>query len=443
MSNTVNLSVFVPFEKENEYFEKNTITFKKLPNGITMIGIPKEEQDIFDASTQYVFNSGSHNDPIGKKGIHHLFEHLLVNLIQKAPKSVDIYKNAYTSHRKIIVDTQGTANPKVKQYGMWPMIKPIISSLKDPLEKLTISQIENEVKIVLQEIAEKNTDPSYHAYRFMYECIYANDNPLRADTLGNETDLKSISSDDLSQIANHVFVPQGLTIRTFTQGNLNLAAEMLLEIEKEIIDFPREKTKPLRVDVDLQDSINPTFKPGNVYVKNDGLKNNLISVNFVWIIPAIDFTSHSFALSRLMPIFHDELLSYSRKNGLGYSSYATSSSHKNFRTITMSITLNKNTSVAEIKNTIFPGIKKHTIENLDSDILQELYAKEKLVQIAVPMSTQTRANILQDGLDIYNRVIDADKVKNEYQNISLSDFKDWRNKLLQIEPAIIISGDID
>lgn len=443
MSGTLDLPVFVSFEKEEEYFEKNNITFKKLPNGITMIGVPRKEQDVFDATTQYVFCSGSHNDPKNKKGIHHLFEHLLANLIQKAPKSVDIYKNAYTSHRKIIVDTQGTANPTVKQYGMWPMIKPVISSLKDPIGNLTDNQIKNEVKIVLQEIAEKNTDPNYHAYRFMYECIYADKNPLRADTLGNETDLKSISSADLAQIANHVFVPQGLTIRTFTQGNLDLASEMLLEIEKEVIDFPRKDIKPLTVDIDLQDSLNPKFKPGNLYIKNDGLKNNLINVNFVWIIPTIDFTSHSFALSRLIPVFHDELLNFSRMHGLGYSSYANSVSHKKFRVVTMSITINKNTTLQEIKNNIFPGIRQHAIEKVDLKILKELYAKEKLVQIAVPMSTQSRANILQDGLDIYNRVIDADKVKDEYQNITLSDFKEWRNNLLQIEPAIIISGDID
>lgn len=438
----VNPEVFVNKTQEEEYFKKYDITHKKMSNEIRLTGMSKRVADINSSNINFVFSSGSYNDPKGKEGIHHMFEHLVMNRIQKNPKSVDIYKNAYTSQTKLIVELDGTSNTKVKSYGVWPMIPDVISVLKSPFENDTESFLQSEVNVVLHELAEQNTKPQYHNNIFLYKCLYDKSNPLRSDTLGTKKSLTSISLSDLEKIANRVFVPKGLTVSVFADGGSNISKSALMEIESELVNFPRENTKPLKVNQDLTDNINPNLKPGDTFENDDGLKNELVTVNFAWVLPSIDLTSHAFSLNRVTQGLNENLLRYTRKKGISYSSSVYSISHRSSQIIIFTLTMKKGIPLSEIKTKLFPEIRDHVIFAINDNELAYINNKEKLIQEAVLMPTRSRFYWLNYGYDYYGKVIDADAIKNLYKSVSLLDLKHWRDKLLEIEPIAIVSGDI-
>src|SRR5262249_5761711 len=54
-------------------FEKRT-TVKKLPNGLTLIVLERPEAPVFSFFT--FVDAGSTQDPLGKTGLAHMFEHM-------------------------------------------------------------------------------------------------------------------------------------------------------------------------------------------------------------------------------------------------------------------------------------------------------------------------------------------------------------------------------
>lgn len=437
-----NSDVFLSKNQEEEYFNKHSIVHKKMPNGITLSGMSRTVPDINSSNVNFVFSSGSYNDPLGKEGIHHMFEHLVMNRIQKNPKSVDIYKNAYTSQSRLTVELDGTSNTNVKDYGIWPMLSDTISVLKSPFESDTESFLKSEVNVVLHELAERSTEPQYHNTLFKYACLYDKSNPLIADTLGTQKSLQSISLSDLEKIADVVFVPKGLTVKIFSDGHDKISKGVLAEVEREMSNFPRAAVKPLSVDQDLLDKMNPKLKPGTIFTKDDGLKNGLVTVNFAWVLPSPELTSHSLSLNRLTQALHENLLKYTRRKGLSYSSSVYSISHKTSQIVLFTLTLKKGMPINDIQTKLFSDLRDEVISAVNDSELIYINNKEKLIQEAVLMPIKSRFSWLNYGYEIYGKAIDADAIKNLYRSVLLQDLQDWRDKLLEIDPAVIISGDV-
>ncbi|HVZ11794.1 MAG TPA: insulinase family protein, partial [Patescibacteria group bacterium] len=213
-------SVFVPENKVNEYLSKNDITLERMQNGITFVGVSRLVDDDNQAEVVLKFESGSYNDPSRIQGIHHLVEHLVLNRINKNPHATDVYHNAYTNYKNVSIILSGIANTKVTNYAIWPMIKHMARVIKDPLASKTLAKdLASEVKVVLNELYEKQADMKWHHYKFLNRCIYDPKNPICTDGLGNETTLSKISKEDIERILSELFIPKGLTVAVFTEGD--------------------------------------------------------------------------------------------------------------------------------------------------------------------------------------------------------------------------------
>ncbi len=431
-------------KEEKEYFDRCNIIFKRLPNGVTIISTPRIVNDTNETQLYYTFKSGSYNDPSGKEGIHHLFEHLILNLVDKHPSAVDNYRNAYTSHKNIVIEIKGTTNPKIRDYGLWPLIPFTSNILKNPIPDKNIEgMIKSEVGVVLNEIGEKKADPRYQHYKYLAEVLYHEKNPFRTNGLGTEESLRAIKIEDIIKVAKDVFVPQGLTISAMTEGRPSLPKEVLEVVESSIFDFPGKDKIVKTVDTDLEEKINPSLTPGKVYFKDNGINNKLVTVTFSWIFPSLDFTPHAFALGRLIPIINDTLFKFLRSRGMTYTSYCYKSDQKTYRVANMEITVpSSKTILKEVKESLYPLLLENVLQKISDQDLENINNKEDLIQKAVPMPARTRQSLLLFGLEQYGKVIDADAVKEMHKLITLDELRDWRDKFIENQPAIIVTGDL-
>lgn len=62
---------------EESYCAKNLMRIKRLENGSVLIGRYLNRQDSNNVLLRISFNHCAIDDPIGKEGLHHLYEHLV------------------------------------------------------------------------------------------------------------------------------------------------------------------------------------------------------------------------------------------------------------------------------------------------------------------------------------------------------------------------------
>ncbi len=426
------------------YLEIHNIILDRSTSGITYVGVSRKVTDGHESQILFTFPSGSYNDSKLKSGIHHLLEHLILNLIMNKADSHDVYENAYTSYKQIQIEVTGVSNSKHKNYGLWPQISHICSILKN-IEKAPNMKnlINNEIKTVLAEKAERDADMKRLHVKYVYECLYDKSNPLRTEGLGNNQSLSMIKPKDIYDLTNKIFIPQGLIVGVFSEGTSKDCQQIIEEIKNNLSDFAGTGISPLTIPYEITEKLNPEFKPGVLFAKDDGLKNGLISVSFTWVFPSVDLSSHSFAFGRLVPIINDKLFKYLRSLGISYSSNAHDVDSKNLKVIFVELTIPKNKEVIENIKHLYKDIKEAVFEKIDDSQLNLVNEKEKTIQEAVPLPARSRFNYLIYGLENYGKVVDADIIKDMYKKVTIEDLKDWRDKFINTEPAIIITGDLD
>ena len=67
---------------------------------------------------------------------------------------------------------------------------------------------------------------------------------------------------------------------------------------------------------------------------------------------------------------------------------------------------------------------------------------EQKRQVAVPLPTESRLKWLLLGLTRWGKMIDAEKIKEAYSQITPQHLKKWQEKLLSETPSVVIVGDL-
>lgn len=441
----VNTEVFVPKEREDKYLADHNMEIKRLANGITIVSAARLVGDLAVSDIHFTFPSGSYNDPHGKNGIHHLFEHLIMNPIGEHTSSAEVYRNASTSSSEIDVNISGTTNPHVREYGTWPLLPTVVEVLKDPLREFSDleAEIKREIQVIKGEIADTTSTRNYSVSRAIGKYLYAESNPKRTDGLGNSETLGSIKPEDVEQMADNIFIPDQLLAHFITHGNLENREILADEIEELLRDFPRVGKKANPVEVTLFDQMNPNLKPGEKFIEHIENSSGQLTIVMPWIIPADNFSKESLALGRISELLNHRLHIFNRRKGLGYISNSYTVDFSGFKIQTLELTVpSERITPSDFIEKTYPEIRQEVIGKIDQEEIEAINRREKFMQEAIPMSMDNRLSILLNGLKNYEKIVDADKVKSLYLEITTSNLEDLRDKLLNIPPAFIIVGDI-
>ncbi len=433
--------IFVPKNREGEYLKKHNIELRTLSNGVRLFGVPRQVEDAAEAEVVFSFPRGSYHDPKGKEGIHHLMEHLIMNPIGESPEKMNTHVNAHTGPLEITVEASGVANPNVSEYGLWPLLVPITNAIKYPLSEIRDLDkvLEKEIEVVLGEKGEYEDNKYAQKNLFFRHSLFDHSSPQLVEGLGNDKSLRSITTRDLIDLANQVFVPGGMVASFMTTGEIRTCAYLADTLEKALENFPRAINVDQPRDVPRDKILNPDFLPGRVFVNPD-IQGKRASAIMAWAFPAEPFGVESLALNRLFPLINHKIFNYFRQNGMGYSADASFESSDGVITAVLELDLpNSPQLLRQLQESIYPGIKKNVFENINSSELYKINEEEKLIQRAVPMPIHARFGLMREGLEAYGRIIDADEIMKSYLDINSANLADWRDKFISQDPVYIIT----
>ena len=168
-----------------------------LNNGVPLVVFERPGMPI---SIKIAFFNGSRFDPVGKEGLAHFAEHMIVSGSKKYPtkhevglfvESLGASFNASTSADKMDVYID-YAVPNDSRAVIDLLDQFLLHSLFD------LESIERERGAIMAELAGKKSDPGVYIYRLWKQVAYQQ-NKLARDTIGSDESLLDITRDDLMQ----------------------------------------------------------------------------------------------------------------------------------------------------------------------------------------------------------------------------------------------------
>ncbi|MEO6509153.1 MAG: hypothetical protein ABIO02_04310, partial [Patescibacteria group bacterium] len=299
-----------------------------------------------------------------------------------------------------------------------------------------------EKEIVKSEIDERNANHGWVTYYALLDIILEKSNPLLSTILGTDETLQNISEHDLEKIGSDVFVSENLTITVMNHGKKDLALlvrEALLELFQ---SYPRSK-KIHKLDWPALDKIKKIKPTESVVYKKTALKNGICSVVFCWIIDFNEFSSEEFGLKRFLHFLNEKVHKYSRNNGLAYSAgaYSIYGETKQFVIIRFDVSKKR----AEDLVIILKQLKKDLpyIMNFSSDELRSIIEIEQKRERVVPLSSETRLSWMIYGLQRHQKLVNADRVKEQYKQITENHISQWGSYFTKNQGFTMVVGDIE
>lgn len=437
------IDIFVPRDKEQEYLDKHGIEIRRLPNGITIFAATRRVEDNAYAKIELNFPSGAYHEQKGKSGINHLVEHLISNKPGTTAKRTEADYNARTNNAEIEVQIQGVANPNVRNYGLWPVIPVAMVELTQPLE-VTQSGLESEKRVVVAEMRHYDTDHNELANRFFGEVVYSQRNPANYRTIGTEEDVRSITLDEVRKQHGEIFIPKGLDVSIFVEGNPNITSILLDQIQQGLYTMPRGEKKPMKVDENLYAEFNPDFKPDQVYAKDTGLNNELLTVYYVWLMSNTGYTVPAFATTRFLGLAEQKMFSFFRESGLGYScNHFDAQLGDEHRLLGFSMTIPTRASSAEFATGIYPQFKTRVFGTFGHEDINYINDITHRRLEALPTTVAARFEGTKYGLKQYGRIIDSDRVPELHKMITPQHLEEALDYFTSVQPATILVGDLD
>lgn len=432
---------FVPAVKEKEYFELNKIEVRDLPNGIKIISMGRVLEDDFTVGVRADFNTGAYNDPPGKSGLHHLGEHLICDpALQEEGSKIDAQINGITSSTNYTFTLNGIANPSVRNFGVWPLLKGFRDSLVNPLGHFNDFEaaILKEKGIVLRELEERKSNQNVQSDEFKDKVIFARNNPVVTNAGGTPKGLSRISREDIKGLIEKVLIPDKTIISAFCQGPKGLNIIVADELAELFSSFPRSGKISHPVDRNLLDLLNPEFDSQGVYIRKGISKRPMSSIWLVCLMQGEPYSESSLALEKLSSAISKKVHDYVRERGISYGGFFGFEQQGNNQLCYTNFPLQTtNRMVDDIKSDLIPninGILEKTSESEFADIIES----ERLRQLAIPMSAVSRYDLMISGLLEYGKCIDADQIRQRYFEVSPQRLKSSRDKIVEAQPAIFV-----
>lgn len=439
--------LFVPHTKEHAYCRKYRMNISRLPNGATIIAVPRNVEDVLNLTVKFNFPTGSYFDPPGKSGLHHFVEHILAGKTRQIAKLSDSESNANTSNSFITTVNWGVAHPDVPDYGVWPVFSTIKNQLISPLaarvDPVRVIQVEKEV--IKGEIHRAQYSHEYQSANIVNEILYSPKNPLRTNTLGTIEDVDSITQNDVEEFVEERLLPDGLVVTIFTEGEDRILNKALREIIDLVSDLSLSGKKSQPHDLSLYELVNPDFKANEVYIRNTGLHNNTSNVRFIWPIAIpVALSVEACAFEIIFGQMIGKFEHFIRESGLtSYVQFGLiDGGYKNkFGHLGLD-TPSREDLMEDMVERLLPAVRDELYQKLDDAELKRLIEKNEKNRRAVPMLKSELLEKATLGLQTNGCLLDAEKIWERYRSLKEEDLRDWRDRILDIKPVVAIIGDI-
>jgi zinc protease len=223
---------------------KNEFSEFHLDNGLKVLFKQAQGQSLF---AELNIKSGGANDPKGKEGIAHLFEHLLCRHNSDFQEAVDAVVqhnggsyNACTSSK----DTSYFTHLPGKNLDLaLNLMAGLFAGLK-----ITAADLEKEKRIVINEITERDQNPHHELSKKIREFLLGKGHPITSEVGGDSESVASISMDDVQKFYATNYTPSNATLiisGDFDQANLKR------QIEKYFASIP-SAAKPKELDCTIK-----------------------------------------------------------------------------------------------------------------------------------------------------------------------------------------------
>lgn len=432
--------MFVPQDKQEEYLRKNNLYCEFLENGITILGAYRDTLDSVWAGMEIFFEFGACDDPKGKEGVHHFIEHFFNKPIRDKAHLEHVSLNAWTSVIQMAHTSSGVANREYKDYGLWKLIEPIITQLKNPLTNQDVeSLLDAERRVVLTELHERNNSHDRMSNILLNKALYSPDNPLNKDILGNEESLKNITLEDMQQIITTHFVPQNIVAVIKTDADKKTLLALIERIKREFARYEK-RGKRWEFTFENLDKTN-TLSPGSAAYIPTGNKNNLVSIFYVWPLDLVDFTVETSAAEMLSDEVYKQVFEYSRKRGWSYT-FDCFLVKGDMRGMFFVIRLDVKTDDRTFYQKTIKEIQEYLpkLVSFSQDHLKKVVANEHKRQEATPMPFAAKLRFLKNSLRRFQKMMDGEQVRQLYLQVTHRHLKERIEYLSSQKPAVFEIG---
>jgi len=224
-----------------------------------------------------------------EKGISHFIEHLIfkgsqynenIKILNNKINSKGMSINAYTS-QFITCFYINTPTVYIEQ-----AIEALIQIVFNPYFRE--NDIENERKVVVNELLEKANSPEHLASIHAQKIIYTNDNPLHNPVIGYIKDLAKINRDNIIEYYNSYYQPKNIIFFTSSSDNKNKIEKYWIKLYKKYGDIGKkyiETESTLKIFNEIKPLLEITGKPGLYKLTKYFPKNTSTYVLMNFVIP--------------------------------------------------------------------------------------------------------------------------------------------------------------
>jgi predicted Zn-dependent peptidase len=158
--------------------------------------------------------SGAVDDPPGKKGLAHLYEHLALrkgegNSFFRGMDNIGMYYNARTAYDYMFFRSEG---PGVHFHKSLELESLRFGKVHEGLSQ---NSIDNEIEIIRSEALESYKNPIGCLDSIIRKSLFIQPEPYAWDILGDYCDLRSVKVHDIEQYGQQHFSPDNTVIFSF------------------------------------------------------------------------------------------------------------------------------------------------------------------------------------------------------------------------------------
>lgn len=431
--------LFVPKGQEQDYLKTHDIEFVFLPNGSLTVFRHIDSKYRPQADINLTFPTGSYNDPEGKAGLAHLVEHLFASdAVITANRSGADNFNATTHLERIVVDLSGTADPNVREYGVWPIIPFVFKKIANPTD-VSKERFEKEKQNIILEKRIRDDDWQAAASSFRAINLFHPHNPNHVYSVRNQEEVMGVTLADVDEMVSRSLVSGNFLAEVKTYGDSNLKEAIKESILPFVSDFPRVAQNPDTVDPLLFARMNPNHENGNFYAFDTHLAHDQMEIRYNYHFPAEYFTNSLVARQFIFDIANTKLFDFARREGLSYST-GTSTNVLGYSESECEISLRipRIPDYEAYASNLYESIKREVIDVTRQDFPHALEMIKNNARIIPPINEAYGS--LVGGYNVFGKIINLEAQRNWTLGIVPKDLELELDKILATDPAIFVAG---
>jgi len=405
-----------------------------LPSGLRIV--TEEEKSVRSAAFGIWVNVGSRDESNSTAGASHFLEHLLFKGTKKRSsleisssiEAVGGETNAFTSKEYTcfyarVIDKD------------LPLAVDVISDLITS-SVVRAEDVEAERKVVLEEIAMRDDDPSDLIHDLFLEKYYG-DTPLGRPILGSVNSIKNMSRNTVFNYYKNRYKPEDLVVAVAGNVKHKKVVQLVEEAlsKDEFLDQPKKEFK-VRTSAQVK-----VIGRGKVTL----LDKKTEQAHIVYGVPGVAREDKSrFALSVLSSAIGGGMSSrlfqeIREKRGLAYSTYAYSQQFAGSGVLSFYVGCKPDKAEESIK--IIQSILYDIAEN---GLTQEEIERAKgAVSGALVLSqedTGSRMTRIGKSELVYGQILSFDEILREVANVTPEQIKEIAHKTLPTSPTLAVVG---